>query len=182
MITEAEKTNANKDKLIETTIKNLFVTKLSDHQTEKMKAYHNELSRRYGVKVGCAEETQFWTISNLMKTDETVQVNNRQTILSFLRAKDDNMILLMTGLINQVQSNSLIWTAKLEESQGVFSYFVFGDKDKPKEVDSTPYIGDLFALTNIETQIAEASIQSFHQTKTSLSVIYHLFQIFDIQP
>tara|TARA_B110000285_G_C14966325_1_gene534255 strand:- start:273 stop:416 length:144 start_codon:yes stop_codon:yes gene_type:complete len=36
------------------------------------------------------------------KNDEPeaqIQVNHRQIILSFLRAKDDNMILLITGLI-----------------------------------------------------------------------------------
>lgn len=77
MITEADKTNANKDKLIDATIKNLFVTKLSDHQTTKMKDYHNELSMRYGVKVGSADDASFWTISNLLKNDEPVPVNFR---------------------------------------------------------------------------------------------------------
>ena len=40
---------------------------------------------------------------------EPEQVRNRGSILAFFMAKDDNMILLMSGLIHSIQQRPQIW-------------------------------------------------------------------------
>lgn len=49
-------------------------------------------------------------IYSIQESKEGQPTQHRQIMLSFLRAKDDNMILLMTGLLQRIQGNKSLWT------------------------------------------------------------------------
>lgn len=101
--------------MLEQTVKNLLVEKVSEKRMAKLRDYHSKLSQVYGVRVGLAQDKSKETgviksaLNIVRERNETQQVNFRGTLLSFLRAKDDNMILLMAGLLFQVQQNPTIW-------------------------------------------------------------------------
>jgi hypothetical protein len=86
------------------------VEKIGQKKMQKVQNYHRQLSNIYGVNVGVISDQPAARNNNMeqmlydltFKNEEPeaqIQVNHRQIILSFLRAKDDNMILLITGLL-----------------------------------------------------------------------------------
>lgn len=92
---------------------------------KKMYGVHSFLSIQFGIRLGVLDDPQFlqqhkyqleenedWSIRTIdhilndLQQDnddlKPVQVQYRQTLLSFLMAKDDNMILIITGFLQYI--------------------------------------------------------------------------------
>ena len=70
----------------------------------------------YGLPIGKSNQEDSCQSLDLILYDLEVgrdfayqDVTHRQNILSFMRAKDDNLIMLMSGLIIQIQRNKNLW-------------------------------------------------------------------------
>lgn len=159
-----------------------MVEKIPEQKLEKVKEYHSHLSKAYGVNVGFGYKgTVSGVIDIIREKKETQQVNFRSTLLQFLRAKDDNMILLMTGLLHQLQQNHLIWapTEPKEEQQsnltGLKSLLgLEATQSKQTFVDVSHAIGDLFGQTTIDKDISVVNQSGFHQNQSCLNIVFNL--------
>ena len=114
-------TNSNNSVLQEAEIrekaKELFLSKLTKEKIEEIKAEHMRLSEGLGTYIGLAAdhlaekefempmESLFSQHEKILyaitydKIAEFTKSQNRDIILSFLRSKDDNLLLLVGGLI-----------------------------------------------------------------------------------
>ena len=109
------------------------------------------------------------------------------------------MILLMTGLLSQIQGNRRIWSKvdqpKEEEKKDVLktppkkkSFWGLGGGSKktpPKPTDDQAglkidHIGDLFALNKFDQEPKE--MRGYHLNQTPLSILSNLISFFEIQP
>ena len=151
---------------------------------------HNWLSSCYGVKVGlaldkigrekmmtiykglnlkeeeeCKLQEPILTLDNLLtqleQKQELQKINHREIFLSFLMAKDDNMILLMSGLISRIQQMPELWR-------------------------DSPWVSDFFGLTSIDETWKQLSKQekalATRNPEICPSLIENILKIFEIQP
>ena len=89
-------------------MKELLDNRISQNKITRIQHYHNFLSRMYGLPIGMKTDSNYNSLDQILYDlevgrDITYQnVTHRQNILSFMRAKDDNLILLMSGFIIQI--------------------------------------------------------------------------------
>ena len=158
-------------------MKELLDNRISQNKITRIQHYHNFLSRMYGLPIGMKTDSNYNSLDQILYDlevgrDITYQnVTHRQNILSFMRAKDDNLILLMSGFIIQIQKNQNIW------EDLVFSNFketnsFFGSK-KPK-ISRNCKINDLFGITDMD--------KDYNKNFNAPSIIKNLLSIFEIWP
>ena len=167
--------------LQEATMRNILIQKLNEGDLDSLYQYHAFLSEQYGVPLGVFDDAQFeekiqkkiskidntW-ITNIDRIVEDlrcdgsenlqfVKVQHRQILLSFLQAKDDNLILLICGFLQQIQRNHRIWFDEVA-------------------------LMDLFGVQGLDKKDENAQIQITDKNTGCVSIIKNLLNIFGIQP
>lgn len=155
-------------------------------QAKTIREFHQYLSSQFGVQVGfCSDRQAFTQLCKIEGTDQKIRdvihltaleklpqsldskmvpARHRQTLLSFLMAKDDNMILLMTGLLRQIQKNHALWS---------------------DEAASKVLVSDLFGLQNFDRDWAnseEGPMKQLYKNDSPVSVIGNLLKILEMNP
>ena len=97
----------------------------------------------------------------MIKSDKNqVTVQHRASILAFFMAKDDNMILLMSGLIHSIQKRPDLWR-------------------------HNPSLNDLFGLASFQrdewqAKTKQEALQHVYKNDSGISIVTNLMNILDI--